>query len=143
MDRILPATRSRNMSRIRSQGNLTTEKRLRAYLVREGVRGWKLHSSIVIGNPDFIFPKRQVAIFVDGCFWHGCPRCGHMPKSNRRYWSQKLNRNQRRDRIVSRKLRKIGWMVIRLWEHQVRLSPAVAVAKIEAVARKHRAGIMY
>ena len=137
MDRVNHAIRSRNMSRIRSRGNLTTEKRLRAYLVRSGITGWQLHCSLLAGNPDFVFSEIRLAVFVDGCFWHGCPKCGHTPKSNRRYWAQKLKRNQNRDKKVSWELRRIGWHVLRLWEHEVRLDPASAISRISAIARQH------
>lgn len=81
MDRVSPSTRSRNMSKIRSAGNKTTEKRLRAYLIRSRLSGWHIHGSDLIGRPDFIFPKQKVAVFVDGCFWHACPRCAAYPKN--------------------------------------------------------------
>lgn len=125
------------MSRIRSTGNLTTEKRLRAYLVRARLSGWHIHGSELVGRPDFIFPREKVAVFVDGCFWHGCPRCGHAPKSNRKYWTPKLMRNRKRDRRVSRELRSLGWLVLRFWEHEIRSSAADAVSQIKSCICKH------
>lgn len=130
MDRVSPSTRSRNMSRIRSAGNMTTEKRLRAYLMRARISGWHIHASELIGKPDFIFPTEKVAVFVDGCFWHGCPRCGHTPKSNQRYWSPKLLRNRSRDKAVSRQLKKTGWNVVRLWEHEIRDTPIKVITQV-------------
>lgn len=137
MDRVSPSTRSQNMSRIRSTGNMTTEKRLRAYLVRARLSGWHIHGSELAGRPDFIFPRQKVAIFVDGCFWHGCPRCGHTPKSNQRYWAAKLMRNRKRDRRVSRELRNIGWFVLRFWEHEILSAATAAVSQIKSCIYKH------
>jgi DNA mismatch endonuclease (patch repair protein) len=73
----------------------------------------------LLGNPDFTFPKEKLAVFVDGCFWHGCSIHGNKPKSNRDYWERKLSRNRKRDRRVTRELRKSGWRVIRVWEHSL------------------------
>ncbi|MCX7017671.1 MAG: very short patch repair endonuclease [bacterium] len=107
------------MSRIRSSGNKSTEWRLRALLVRYGFNKWKLHPADITGRPDIVFPGNRIAIFLDGCFWHGCPKCGRVPKSNRKYWAAKLETNRRRDRAVNRRLRKNGWHVIRFWECQI------------------------
>jgi len=71
------------------------------------------------GKPDFIFRKLRLAIFVDGCFWHGCPKhSGHVAKSGA-YWRKKLTVNQLRDRMVTRTLRRTGWRVLRIWEHDL------------------------
>src|SRR6185312_15453718 len=112
------ASRSRSMSCVRGKNNRTTELTLRMAFVRSGFAGWSLHSALV-GKPDFYFVRSKTAIFVDGCFWHGCKKCGHTPKTRSKYWSAKLQGNQRRDRRVNRKLRKQGIHVIRIWEHQL------------------------
>jgi DNA mismatch endonuclease (patch repair protein) len=65
---------------------------------------------------DFVFRRERVAIFVDGCFWHGCPRHATMPRGNRAFWKAKLERNKARDHAVTRALRAAGWRVIRIWE---------------------------
>jgi DNA mismatch endonuclease, patch repair protein len=67
-------------------------------------------------RPDFIFRAQRVAVFVDGCFWHGCPRHGTRPRQNRKFWDEKIARNRARDRLVTRRLRQRGWTVLRLWE---------------------------
>ncbi len=110
------------MRAIRSRGNRSTEWRLRAKLMGRGIRGWELHPRNVFGVPDFFFPAERLAVFVDGCFWHSCPRCGHMPKTNADYWRLKIARNRQRDRTVSRGLRKSGCTVVRFWECEVRAS---------------------
>src|SRR5213076_2953638 len=92
--------RSRNMRAVRGKHCKTTEWRLRALLISAGLRGWRMHVRGLQGSPDFYFPHEHVAVFVDGCFWHGCPRCGHTPKSNVGYWKMKLGRNKVRDRAV-------------------------------------------
>lgn len=68
-------------------------------------------------RPDLVFPSPRVAVFVDGCFWHGCPSHGHLPASNTTYWKAKLRRNRERDKRQTRALQGEGWKVIRMWEH--------------------------
>lgn len=109
-------SRSENMRAIRSTRNATTEKRLISLFLRHRVRGWRVRPEDVAGSPDFVFPERRVAVFVDGCFFHGCPKCGHIPKTNRAYWRAKIDRNRRRDRDVARRLRRLGYSVVRIWE---------------------------
>src|SRR5579863_6794889 len=111
----VPARRA-NMRAIRSRGNRTTELKFRALLASSGIPGWRMHASALPGSPDFFFTTERIAVFVDGCFWHGCPRCGHTPKSNRPYWSKKLARNKQRDAQIKRELRSSGIRVLRFWE---------------------------
>jgi len=73
----------------------------------------------MFGNPDFVFAQAKIAVFVDGCFWHGCPNHCRMPKTNREYWENKIEKNKRRDRKVTRVLRSEDWNVIRIWEHEL------------------------
>lgn len=113
-------SRSRNMQAIKASSNATTELRLRAHLIRNRIAGWKVRAKAVPGCPDFFFPNERIAVFVDGCFWHGCPKCGHTPKSNRPYWIKKLARNKQRDAQTRRKLRSSGFSVIHFWECQLR-----------------------
>ena len=68
-------------------------------------------------TPDIVFPRRRLAVFVDGCFWHCCPEHGNRPRSNANYWSLKLARNQARDEFVNYELARAGWHVLRVWEH--------------------------
>jgi DNA mismatch endonuclease Vsr len=111
--------RSRHMSSVKGKNNKSTERRLRAALVQAGIRGWRLHPSRVSGRPDFYFDREQLAVFVDGCFWHGCPLCGHFPKTNSAFWRAKIERNQERDREKTAKLEQEGIRVARLWEHEL------------------------
>src|ERR1700720_730276 len=112
--------RSLLMSRIRSHGNAATEMRFIMLLKELGITGWRRRYRLQ-GNPDFVFPKSRLAIFVDGCFWHGCPRCYNEPKSNRRFWRQKILTNRRRAVLVNRALRSSGWLVLRVWQHELAL----------------------
>ena len=109
------AKRSEVMARIRSHGNRDTELRLIALMREHGITGWRRNAR-VFGKPDFIFHAAKLAVFVDGCFWHGCPRHATMPANNRAFWKAKLARNAQRDREVTRTLRKAGWRVLRVWE---------------------------
>jgi DNA mismatch endonuclease (patch repair protein) len=116
--------RSAVMAAIRSKGNKETELVFVALLRASGIKGWRRHA-ILPGKPDFVFRRRRVAIFIDGCFWHGCALHSRPPKSNQEYWTAKLARNRRRDRAVSRVLRETGWRVLRIWEHDLRGKSAV------------------
>ena len=107
------------MSAVRGRGNRSTEWKVRAILMRSGIRGWRLHSKQLPGRPDFIFPQSKLAVFVDGCFWHACPKCGRTPKSHRHFWKAKIAGNARRDKRRRADLRRLGWQVVRLWEHDL------------------------
>ena len=114
-EKLTKERRSWLMSRIRGKGNEKTEVRLLRLLREAGIKGWRRHLPIP-GRPDFAFRKHKVAVFVDGCFWHGCPRCFRLPKQNRAFWKAKIEGNRRRDRSVNGRLRRLGWNVIRIRE---------------------------
>ena len=111
--------RSRNMASIRSVGNRTTEMVLVGLLREAGLSGWRRHLPLP-GKPDFVFRKQHVAVFIDGCFWHACPKCYRLPQDNRPYWRTKMLRNKERDRQISQVLRSKGWRVLRVWEHSLK-----------------------
>jgi DNA mismatch endonuclease (patch repair protein) len=119
MDTVSPAIRSRVMAQVRSQRNRSTEWRLRAHLIRAGIHGWKLNSLDIPGKPDFAFSEKRLLLFVDGCYWHGCPKCYRRPSSNTKYWDAKVARNRSRDAKTTSQLRMDGWQVLRIWEHQL------------------------
>jgi DNA mismatch endonuclease (patch repair protein) len=112
------AKRSEVMSRIRSRGNKATELAAIKFFRRNHIIGWRRQQPI-FGNPDFIFPKLRLAVFVDGCFWHGCPKHETKPKNNRTFWRRKFSRNKKRDVLVTRTLRQASWRVLRIWEHEL------------------------
>jgi|ERR1700722_12320023 len=110
--------RSEVMSRVRGTGNKNTEMALVKLFRQNKIAGWRRNQA-VFGKPDFIFPTLKVAIFVDGCFWHGCPRHSTQPGTNRVFWKRKLARNKIRDRLVTRILRARGLRVLRVWQHEL------------------------
>jgi DNA mismatch endonuclease (patch repair protein) len=142
LDRFDRATRSRVMSRNRSHGTKTTEWKFRSLLTRSGISGWVIgHDSGLPGKPDVIFLKKRVAIFLDGCFWHGCPRCRTIPTTNREFWTAKIEGNKERDRKTIRALRKLGWKAIRIWEHDLENNVDGVLRKIMGQGLPKRRGI--
>ena len=117
-DVLTRAQRSHNMASIRSRGNASTEQAFIRLLRGEGITGWRRHASLP-GKPDFVFRKERLAIFVDGCFWHGCSRCYRLPSQHRAYWREKVRLNRNRDRRAGRELRELGWTILRVWEHSL------------------------
>jgi len=115
MDHVSKEVRSKIMASVRSRGNRTTEQALGRLLWAAGLRGYRKHWP-VSGKPDFAWPGLRVAVFVDGCFWHGCTRCKYLPRTHTKFWRDKIENNQRRDRRVSQRLRRAGWTVIRVKE---------------------------
>jgi len=118
VDTVSPLKRSEIMARIRGSGNKNTELALIKIFKKYHIIGWRRKQKIY-GNPDFVFRDKQILVFVDGCFWHNCPKHGHIPLSNIVYWRKKIERNMARDRQVTRTLKKEGWKVLRIWEHEL------------------------
>jgi DNA mismatch endonuclease (patch repair protein) len=98
-------------------------------LRRHHFSGWRRHWPILLPagdaafrprvKPDFVFLRVRIAIFIDGCFWHGCPVHGTRPRANAKFWHAKLTGNRERDRYVNNALRRKKWTVLRIWEHQL------------------------
>lgn len=130
--------RSEVMSRIKGRGNKETEETLASMFRSKHISGWTRHADVE-GKPDFSFRKQQVAIFVDGCFWHLCPWHSNYPKSNTTFWRKKLEGNKRRDRIVNSRLRRGGWHVLRIWQHQLERDPERVLARVtKALSARRR-----
>ena len=129
--------RSEVMSRIRGRGNKDTELALMKLLRRHHVSGWRRNQTM-FGKPDFVFRKARVAVFVDGCFWHGCSKHCNTPASNRPFWKRKLAANMARDRRVNLTLRKAGWSVVRLWEHELAKRSEACIRRIQAATNSSR-----
>lgn len=108
-------SRSEIMKRVKQKGT-GAELALRSALHAAGLR-FRLHRRIEAITVDIVFSGPRVAVFVDGCFWHGCPKHATYPKTNQDYWLPKLAANKERDERQTRHLRKTGWKVIRVWEH--------------------------
>ncbi len=124
--------RSEVMSKIRGHGNKDTEVRLAVLFRKAGITGWRRQYRIE-GRPDFAFPNKRLAVFVDGCFWHGCPRCYQAPKDNAKFWRDKIRQNKARDRFVTRRLRREGWGVFRIWGCRLMTGPEVLLCRIRSI----------
>lgn len=109
--------RSDLMSRVHGRGNKATELALIRLFRRHGITGWRRNIKL-FGKPDFVFPKLKLALFVDGCFWHGCPKHRSQPATNQSFWGKKLEGNIARDKLVNCTLRREGWRVVRVWQHE-------------------------
>ena len=118
------------MARVRGRGNKSTEEKLASLFRRAGIKGWRRHLHLT-GTPEFVFPKKRLVIFVDGCFWHGCPKHATFPATHREFWSKKFAANKARDRRVNRTLRNGGWRVMRIWEHDIAKRSAACIRKIQ------------
>jgi DNA mismatch endonuclease (patch repair protein) len=132
MDRISREKRSKIMSAIRSK-NTSPEIVLRKALWVRGLR-YRIHYGKE--KIDLAFPQRKLAIFVDGCFWHGCPIHSHLPKSNETYWLPKLRKNIERDIAKNERLKADDWEVLRFWEHEMTNTDEVSRRIIEALAQR-------
>jgi DNA mismatch endonuclease (patch repair protein) len=138
-DSLKPAVRSRVMASVHSRGNRSTEGVLVVAMRRQGITGWRRHAIISVTRrsgemtrvrPDFVFRRSRVAVFVDGCFWHACPKHGTIPKTHTAFWRRKLDGNRSRDIVVSRALRDAGWTVLRFWEHETASNIAACLKRI-------------
>jgi len=129
------AKRSAVMSRIRGHGNKDTELALIRVFRDHGITGWRRRQTI-FGKPDFVFQKQRVAVFVDGCFWHGCPQHTTKPRNNAAFWRNKFAANKARDQVVTYTLRRAGWRVLRIWEHELaRKNAGRLAARIRRIDR--------
>ncbi len=134
MDTVSPSERSRIMARVKSSGNKSTEVAVISLLRTFRVSGWRRHYPLD-GKPDFVFPQKRIVLFIDGCLWHGCPKHCRIPHTNRKYWVGKIAANKRRDVAVRRRLRIQGWIVFRLWEHDI--GTQVALSMMSGIKKAH------
>lgn len=129
---------ARNRMRATRQRDTAAERAVRAALWSAGLRGYRLHRAVVPGvrrTADIVFLRPRLAIFVDGCFWHGCPQHGTLAKANGTWWREKIAANKERDRDTDRRLAQDGWRVVRVWEHE---TPSEAVERIRRALADHR-----
>ena len=148
-DPLSPGQRSRLMAKVRPRGNKSTEVALTHAFRHAGLTGWRRHMRVKCNAlrpgtratqavnakpgytyPDFVFPRLKIAVYVDGCFWHGCPQHRTTPTHNSGFWRTKLASNRARDSRVTASLRKAGWTVIRIWEHSVKAHPAICARRV-------------
>ncbi len=111
--------RSKIMRSVKSSGNKSTEIRLIQLFKQHQIKGWRRNYKLY-GNPDFVFPKQRIAVFADGCFWHGHNCRNTKPRDNAVYWQNKIERNQIRDTEVTQTLIIKNWHVIRIWECEIK-----------------------
>lgn len=109
--------RSEVMATVKSKNSKI--ERIVAKTLKDKSLRYRLHSKVLPGKPDFYFTKLKTVIFVDSCFWHGCRYHGTKPQTNSEFWENKIARNKARDREVNLIYKKMGWKVIRIWEHQI------------------------
>jgi DNA mismatch endonuclease, patch repair protein len=129
---------SRVMSANRAK-NTGPEKSLRRGLSRAGVRGYRLHPRSIPGRPDVIFPSSRVAIFVNGCFWHSCPKCNlPAPRSHSAFWRAKFQRNRERDAAKTAQLKATGWTVLTLWECEIVADSDRAARRVQSLLERAR-----
>ena len=107
------------MACVKSGKNKSTELRFISILKSKGIAGWRRHYPLT-GRPDFVFPRLKIAVFIDGCFWHRCPKHCRLPSSNINYWNEKIEKNKIRDRKITKVLKMKDWRVIRIWEHEIK-----------------------
>lgn len=143
MPRVVPSSSdaSRRMAKVRQEGT-DAEVALRREMYRIGLR-YRIDYE-VLRKPrrvaDVAFPGRRIAVFVDGCFWHGCPEHATSPNQNAGFWREKIEANRRRDADTNERLRSLGWTVLRFWSHEPPTEAARTVARMVAlVDSKHRA----
>ena len=120
--------RSHNMSMIKGT-NTTPEIVVRMALRAKGVRKYRVAYPLR-GKPDLVFVREKLAVFVDGCFWHKCPECYREPRTNTAFWKNKIDNNAKRDTKNNGVLRMNGWVVIRIWEHEIRSDPSLVADRI-------------
>lgn len=128
-DWLSPEQRSRNMSAIRASGTkpeVALGRAIKTALPRRRI----VSKADLPGRPDFFLPAIRMAVFADGCFWHGCPAHGRRPADNADYWVPKLKRNRRRDRLVTQDLRELGVVVVRVWEHDLKRDVGPVVSRL-------------
>lgn len=133
MDNLTRLQRRKNMQNIRSAGTLPEALIMRA-LRRKKIYFAKNVKSIT-GKPDIVFRRKKIAVFIDSDFWHVHPKRFVMPQSNKRYWREKIRRNKERDKEVNAKLKKEGWEVIRIWEHDVKRNIDKCIDRVLRIAK--------
>lgn len=123
-DKRSPTPKSETVSRVMSANrakNSKPEMLLRQRLWREGIRGYRLHYKRVPGRPDISFVGKKIAIFVNGCYWHRCPKCNYSkPKTNAEFWAAKFERNVARDNRKVSELQALGWQILTVWECELK-----------------------
>jgi len=119
MDNLSSEQRSKAMAAVKSEGTKLERQFIEPLLERD-FGSFEFHADDLPGRPDLVERNARIAVFLDSCFWHGCPQHSQVPESNRDYWENKIGRNKHRDREVTIKLEKRGWLVKRIWGHSIK-----------------------
>lgn len=140
MSRVSPSSHeaSRRMARVRQKGT-RAELNLRRILHARGLR-YRLHVPLLTKPrrvADIVFPSVRIAVFVDGCFWHGCPEHASWPKSNAIFWREKIETNRVRDADTDQRLNVLGWKIVRIWEHENASDAANRIAELVDARKKN------
>lgn len=128
MDNLSKSERHKVMSKIKHSGTMP-EKKLRRLFLSFKTKS-EFNTKDVLGKPDIIIRNKKLAIFIDGCFWHGCKICRSVPKTNHDFWKRKITYNKKRRELVKKTLQKEGWVVLEFWEHEVNNSIDKVESKI-------------
>jgi DNA mismatch endonuclease (patch repair protein) len=128
MDNLTPAQRKKNMQNIRSK-NTRPERTIMSELKKENIY-FSTHATNILGKPDIVFRRKKIVVFIDSDFWHKHPSRFILPKTNTDYWINKINRNQQRDKKVTRELKDKGWRVIRIWEYDIKKAHSKCIKRI-------------
>lgn len=128
--------RSEIMSKVRSKGNRSTELKLIEFFRTNHITGWRRNYRAV-GHPDFVFMQNKIAIFVDGCFWHGHSCRNLSPQDNREYWMRKIEKNKVHDMEITKRFENRGWTVVRIWECELKKKNSdILRSKLETLLKK-------
>lgn len=127
--------RSQIMKAVKSKGTKFEERVFKA-LRKRGLR-FRTNVANLPGKPDIAIKKYKVVIFLDSCFWHGCPLHCRIPKSNTEYWKKKIERNRKRDELITKNYKKQGWGILRIWEHELKEDFDKTIDIIEAFIKQH------
>jgi DNA mismatch endonuclease (patch repair protein) len=137
-DNLSPEDRRRTMQAVKSKAT-RIERKLWSMLAGMRVRGWRKNAADLPGAPDVAFDELRLALFVDGCFWHGCPVCKRpLPATRRDYWQGKIERNIERARRYNQQLQQMGWRVARFWEHELLRDPRAVRRRLRTILRTRR-----
>lgn len=130
-DNLKPEDRRKAMRAVKGKGT-SLERRLSSTLAGMRLKGWRKNAGDIAGKPDVVFDAQRLAIFIDGCFWHGCAHCRRkLPATNRGYWKRKISRNVALSESVGQRLHGEGWAVVRIWEHDIRESTVMEKVRMK------------
>ena len=127
-DNLSKENRSKVMASIKGK-NTKPEVAIRKLLWKQGIR-YRIHNKNIFGIPDISIKDKMIAVFIDGCFWHGCGRCYKEPRTNSKFWRTKISDNKKRRKKVRKYLKNEGWNVLEFWEHEVNSNSEKIISRI-------------